>query len=168
MFGGEASPAWVIDAVQSGKVSEERLDVSIRRILKDKFRLGLFDNPYVNADDFSIFENKLFQQKGEEAQRKSLVLLKNEEQILPLQKGVKLFVEGIDKTVVEQFANLVTTPSEADYIILKTTTPYDPRSTYLLERFFHQGRLHFTEAEQSKYLKPVSYTHLTLPTKRIV
>ena len=107
----------------------------------------------MNADDFSIFENKLFQQKGEEAQRKSLVLLKNEEQILPLQKGVKLFVEGIDKTVVEQFANLVTTPSEADYIILKTTTPYDPRSTYLLERFFHQGRLHFTEAEQSKYLK---------------
>ena len=144
MFGGEASPQWVIELVQSGELSEERLDLSIRRILKDKFRLGLFDNPYVAVDNFTVFNKEAINQKGEAAQRKSLVLLKNEKNILPLKKGVKLFVEGMDIEVVEQFSNIVSTPSEADYIILKLYTPFDPRSKYLLERFFHQGRLDFT------------------------
>jgi len=36
--------------VREGKVSEERIDQSIRRLLRDKFRLGLFDNPYVDVD----------------------------------------------------------------------------------------------------------------------
>lgn len=153
MFGGEASPEWIIELVKAGKVSEERLNLSIRRILRDKFRLGLFDNPYVSTDDFSIYENKTFQQKGEEAQRKSLVLLKNEDQVLPLKKGTKIFVEGIEEQVAKQFSTIVTDPSEADYIILKLYTPFDPRSEYVLEQAFHQGRLHFTEEEQSKYLK---------------
>ena len=153
MFGGEASPQWVIELVQSGELSEERLDLSIRRILKDKFRLGLFNNPYVAVDNFTVFNNEAINQKGEAAQRKSLVLLKNEKNILPLKKGVKLFVEGMDKEVVEKFSNIVSTPSEADYIILKLYTPFDPRSKYLLERFFQQGRLDFTAEEKSKYLK---------------
>ena len=72
---------------------------------------------------------------------------------MPLKKGVKLFVEGMDKGVVEQFSNIVSNPSEADYIILKLYTPFDPRRKYLLERFFHQGRLDFPAEEKSKYLK---------------
>lgn len=153
MFGGEASPKWVIELVESGKVSEERLNVSIRRILKDKFRLGLFDNPYLPTDDFSIFENETYVQKGKEAQRKSLVLLKNEDSILPLPKGAKIFVEGLNEEVATKFSTLVSKPDEADFIILKLFTPFDPRSQYMLERFFHQGRLHFTEEEKSEYLK---------------
>ena len=153
MFGGEASPQWVIELVKSGKLSEERLNLSVKRVLKDKFRLGLFDNPYVQLDDFSIYKKESFQQLGDAAQRKSLVLLKNENNILPLKKGVKIFVEGLDPSIAEQYANIVTSPAEADYIILKLFTPFDPRSTYLLERFFHQGRLHFTEEEKANYLK---------------
>ena len=153
MFGGEASPEWIIEQVESGTLSNHRLDVSIRRILKDKFRLGLFDNPYLAEDGFSKLEMEKFNQKGKEAQRRSLVLLKNDEKLLPLKKGVKIFVEGLDKTIAAQFSNVVSDPSEADFIILKLNTPYDPRSKYLLERFFHQGRLHFTEEEKSKHLK---------------
>ncbi len=153
MFGGEASPEWIIELVKTGKVSEERLDISIKRILRDKFRLGLFDNPYVPTDDFSIFKNETFKEKGKAAQRKSLVLLKNENNILPLKKGVKIFVEGVDEKVAEQFATIVSDPSEADFIILKLFTPYDERDEYFLENFFHQGRLNFTEEEKSKYLK---------------
>lgn len=164
MFGGEAAPKWVIDLVNSGQLTKDRLDASVKRILKDKFRLGLFDNPYVIVDDFSIYENENFKQKGVEAQRKSLVLLKNEQQVLPLKKGAKLFVEGIEKTVAEQFSNIVTNPSDADYIILKLRTPFDPRDTYLLEQFFHQGRLDFTEKERAKYLKLIQ----TKPTITIM
>lgn len=153
MFGGEASPEWVIELVKTGKISEERLDISIKRILRDKFRLGLFDNPYVATDDFSIFENETFKEKGENAQRKSLVLLKNENNILPLKKEAKIFIEGLDKKVAEQFATIVSDPSEADFIILKLFTPFDERNEYFLEKFFHQGRLDFTEKEKSKYIK---------------
>ncbi len=152
MYGGEASPDWIIELVNSGKLSQERLDQSIRRILKDKFVLGLFDNPYVEEDRFSKLDHSRFNEKGKIAQQKSLVLLKNEDQILPLKKGAKLFVEGIKKEVAEQFSTLVSDPSEADYIILKLLTPFDPRSEYQLERFFHQGRLDFPEEEKKKYL----------------
>lgn len=152
MLGGEASPEWVVELIESGKLSEERLDVSIRRILRDKFRLGLFDDPYLDEDGYAKLDHELFTQKGKEATRKSLVLLKNDEDLLPLKKGVKIFVEGLDVKVAEQFASVVTKPDEADYIILKIRTPFDPRSEYLLERFFHQGRLHYTEEEKRKHL----------------
>lgn len=153
MFGGEATPEWIIDLVNEGQFSEERLDLSVGRILRDKFRLGLFDDPYLKANDLSIFENNAIRKLGEEAQRRSMVLLKNEAQILPLKQGVKIYAEGISEEAAAEFADLVSDPSEADYIILKLYTPYDPRSEYMLERFFHQGRLHFNEEEKSDILE---------------
>jgi len=153
MFGGEATPEWIIDLVNEGQFSEERLDLSVGRILRDKFRLGLFDDPYLKANDLSIFENDAIRKLGEEAQRRSMVLLKNEAQILPLKQGVKIYAEGISEEAAAEFADLVSDPSEADYIILKLYTPYDPRSEYMLERFFHQGRLHFNEEEKSDILE---------------
>ena len=153
MFGGEASPQWVVDIVKTGKISEARLDVSIRRILRDKFTLGLFDNPYIDESNILIFDNESFKRKGEEAQRKSLVLLKNEQSILPLSTEVKIYVEGIEASTAKKFTQVVSHPDDADVIILKLRTPFDPRDTYFLERFFHQGRLHFTNEEKSKYLK---------------
>ena len=153
MFGGEAIPDLVVELVKTGKVSEARLDVSVKRILRDKFRLGLFDNPYLDLDKLDVLRSAEFLAKGKEAQQKSLVLLKNENQILPLKNDVKIYVEGIMETTAKQFANVVSKPEEADFIILKLNTPYEPRSQYMLERFFHQGRLHFTEKEKEPILK---------------
>ena len=48
-FGGEACPEIVVELVRSGRIGEERIDMSVRRLLRDKFRLGLFDDPYVDA-----------------------------------------------------------------------------------------------------------------------
>ena len=44
-FGGESSPHQIIDLVNEGRLSEERIDESVRRLLRDKFTLGLFEDP---------------------------------------------------------------------------------------------------------------------------
>ena len=49
-FGGESRPGLVIEAVLSGRVSEERIDQSVRRLLREKFVLGLFDQPFIDVD----------------------------------------------------------------------------------------------------------------------
>ena len=77
-FGGEACPEVIVELVRSGQVTEARIDESVRRLLRDKFRLGLFDNPYLDVDAAErIAGNPAFRQAGELAQRKSIVLLKN-------------------------------------------------------------------------------------------
>jgi len=154
MFGGEATPSWIVELVESGRLTEARVDISIRRILRDKFTLGLFDDPYVDVDveNEAIYKNEEFRKKGEEAQRRSLVLLKNEGNILPIQKDAKVYMQGFTDDATKEYANVVSNPSDADIILLKLTTPYDPRSTYMLERFFHQGRLDFTPEEKKKHL----------------
>ena len=144
MFGGESSPEWIIELVSSGKLSEERVDKSVRRILRDKFQLGLFDNPFVNADNLSLVGHKTFIVKGKESQRKSLVLLKNDDTILPLKKGIKVFVQGFDKEVASQFSEVVSKPQDADIVLLRVNTPYSPRSDYFLERFFQARQIGYS------------------------
>ncbi|MFX0186126.1 MAG: glycoside hydrolase family 3 N-terminal domain-containing protein [Candidatus Hodarchaeota archaeon] len=81
-----------VKAVKKGKISEAALNQSVSRILKKKFELGLFENPYVDKDQekigrvFSNPENKKFARK---IARKSIVLLKNDDNILPLKKDLK-------------------------------------------------------------------------------
>ena len=152
MFGGEANPQWIIDLVKSGKISEARLDESLRRILRDKSKLGLFDQPYVSMDGLSIIGNPDFIKAGEEAQRKSMVLLKNENQLLPLKKETLIYVEGLDKELAKSFGTLVNRPEKADVILLQLEEPFDKRNDYLLERFFRQGRLYYTDKEKETYL----------------
>ncbi len=86
-FGGEACPEVIVELVESGQISEKRIDESVRRLLRDKFRLGLFDNPYVDPDVAEqVVGNPDFVAAGQEAQRKSIVLLKNGS-ILPIQRS---------------------------------------------------------------------------------
>ena len=49
-LGGEALPEVLVELVRAGRIAEERIDESARRLLRDKFRLGLFDDPYVDPD----------------------------------------------------------------------------------------------------------------------
>jgi beta-glucosidase-like glycosyl hydrolase len=77
-IGGETIPERLVALVKAGKISEQRINSSTQRILLDKFRLGLFDNPFVDVQKaVETVGKKEFRDKGEEAQRKSLVLLKN-------------------------------------------------------------------------------------------
>ena len=160
MFGGESCAELVVELVNEGSISMERLDKSIRRILHDKFVLGLFDNPYLSEEDLQVFENETFKEKGLEAQRKSLVLLKNarlpgqEADILPLSPDVKVYPQGINAKALEAYATVVESPEEADVIVLKFGTPYTPveNPEFFLQRMFHEGRLDFPEAEKQEML----------------
>lgn len=155
VFGGESVTEHVIDLVESGELSESRIDVSVRRILRDKFRLGLFDNPYVDLDKTSIVGNPEFVKKGKEAQRKSMVLLKNENKMLPLSSDKKIYLHGITQSgLVEKFPQIVENLDEADVIVQKLQTPSSPpEGGGLLARLIPQGRLDYPEDEKEEILE---------------
>ena len=75
--------------VKSGKVSEKQIDESVRNILRLKFRLGLFDNPYVKIESKSAFYSENALAKAKQLAIESAVLLKNNNQILPLSEKIK-------------------------------------------------------------------------------
>ncbi|HHP7242742.1 MAG TPA: glycoside hydrolase family 3 N-terminal domain-containing protein [Cyclobacteriaceae bacterium] len=155
-FGGESSPEYIIELVSSGQITESRIDESVRRLLEDKFELGLFDNPYVDIERATtLVGNQNFVDKGKEAQKKSTVLLKNDD-LLPLDEGTKVYVENINKSIAEQYGSLVDSPEQADVIIIRLQTPYEKRNDYFIEQFFHQGRLHFSEERKKEILELIS------------
>ncbi len=157
MFGGESRPDLVLQLLEEGAITEERLDVSLRRIFRDKFRLGLFDKPYVDTEKLDVVGNPDFIAKGKEAQRKALVLLKNENNFLPLSSDKKVYVEGMVKGLEKLYPQIVDNVSDADIIIKKLDTPSSPPiGDNLLERFFPQGRLDFPEEEKTEILELIS------------
>ena len=154
MFGGEALPNLVVELVKEGKISEKRIDSSMRRILKEKFRLGLFDHPYLDPAGVKILNNADFAAKGIEAQQKSLVLLKNEANILPLKSSTKIFLEGFNKEETKAYPNLVSSMEAADVIVLKIGTPDNAGpEKYILQKLFNHGSLAFSDKEEARLLK---------------
>ncbi|WP_040568843.1 glycoside hydrolase family 3 protein [Microbacterium algeriense] len=144
-FGGEANPELLLELIADGEVTEERLDISARRILREKFELGLFDDPFVDEDAADEIVGRAdFRAAGEEAQRASITVLANDD-VLPFPPGRKLYVEGIDADVAAAFGQVVDTPAEADLAILRLQAPFEERAT-MFENFFHAGSLEFSEA----------------------
>lgn len=87
IFSGGADPSLLLETVKKGLVSEERINESITRLLREKFQLGLFENPYVDVEAaVKTVGNADFQKKGDLALRKSIVLLRNEDKLLPIAK----------------------------------------------------------------------------------
>ncbi|MFB7891678.1 glycoside hydrolase family 3 protein [Microbacterium sp. NPDC056044] len=143
-FGGEHDPSLLLGLVRDGRVSEERLDVSARRLLREKFELGLFENPYVDVEAAdAIVGSAEFRAAGEAAQRASIAVLSNDG-ALPLRRGLKLYVEGIAPEAVAHHGEAVGTPEEADAAILRLQAPYEQRAS-MFENFFHAGSLDFPE-----------------------
>jgi len=94
IFSGTADPAVLLETVKKGMVTESRINESVGRLLKEKFELGLFENPYVDvAKAEKIVGNAEFQQKADVAHRKSIVLLRNNETLLPVTKKTKVYFE---------------------------------------------------------------------------
>ena len=152
-FGGEACPEVIVQLVHEGKVSEERINQSVRRLLRDKFRLGLFDNPYLDVDAAEkIVGQPEFRKVGELAQRKSIVLLKNEKSTMPLKSGLKIYVKNIKPEAVSQYGQIVDDPAKADIAILRLNAPYEKRKG-MMESFFHAGDLDFKGPEKGRILK---------------
>ena len=143
-FGGEANPELLLELVADGEITEERIDVSARRILREKFELGLFENPFVDEDAADDIVGRAdFRAAGEEAQRASITVLTNDG-ALPFARGLKLYVEGIDAEVAASFGEVVATPAEADLAIIRLQAPFEERET-MFENFFHAGSLDFAD-----------------------
>lgn len=146
-FGGEAIPELIVELVRAGRVSEDRINESVRRLLRVKFALGLFDDPYVDEDTAEVVVGRAdFRKAGLEAQRRSLTLLTNgteDNPLLPLAPGTKVYAPNLTLADFAGHRELVSDIDQADVALVRLRTPYDPRNTYFLEAKFHAGDLQF-------------------------
>jgi beta-glucosidase len=84
----------MVKAVKEGKISMERLNDAVRRILYVKNQLGLFTNPLPQFDQYPLFGSDQFKKMAKQAALESITLLKNESQTLPLQSTQRILVAG--------------------------------------------------------------------------
>jgi len=104
-FGGESCPEYVVQLVKDGRLSEARINQSVRRLLKQKFELGLFDAPFVDETKVSeILGSPVSAALGHASQERAMTLLKNEDDFLPIKGQPKIYVENIDKEVAARYA----------------------------------------------------------------
>ncbi len=144
-FGGEKCPEYVVELVNAGKLSEARIDQSIRRLLLQKFQLGLFDNPFVDESQLSsVFGTPLSTAAGLGSQERAMTLLKNDQQVLPLKGTPKIHVTNISPEVATRYGTVVDDPEQADFAILRLDTPWVPLDTKNpFQQGFHHGDLDF-------------------------
>jgi beta-glucosidase len=163
-FGGQESPHNLVELVRAGVLTESRIDESARRLLALKFKLGLFDDPFVDADAAeSLTGTTEYIEAGLEAQRRSVVLLKVGElpdgtAALPIRNHPKLYVENTSSEVAGRYADVVASPSEADVAVLRLQTPYQPKGRGFLARMFHHGDLDFKGKEKQRILEILDAT----------
>ena len=135
-YGGETETSYLIKLIKENIISEGRINESVKRILVNKFELGLFDDPYVDENKIKDRVNtKKNIEAGLDAQRKSIVLLENNG-ALPLKKGMKIFVDGLDNNIAKDFGVLVKDPSDADVIIMYIHTVFNGNQESGLNRVF--------------------------------
>jgi len=152
-FGGNNDKGPILEAYRmwcdayGEESARARFEQSAVRLLMNIFRTGLFENPYVDpAAATALVGNPDFMQQGYDAQLKSVVMLKNHENVLPLAKK-KVYVPKrhfpafagrfgifgahpdywdwpIDRKLVEQYYEWVDTPTEADFALVMIQEPY--------------------------------------------
>jgi len=151
MFGGcsrkePVLAAYALGCKQYGKdLMDQKFRKSAQRILTLMFRLGLFENPYLDpGESAAIVGNPAFVSAGLEAQRRSVVLLKNRQSVLPLKRGCKIYVPGrhieahytffrtmlpamdsvpLTETEARDYFRLVSNPEEADAAVVFAESP---------------------------------------------
>ncbi len=150
-FGGNNEVQPVLDAYEIGVAAngeafmQDRFRLSARRLLRNIFRTGLFENPYVDVDHSAQTVGKAqFVRDGLEAQRSSVVLVKNAAHTLPLAKGAKVYIpqkqqdafvdwfgfphqsrvfDPVDRALAGGFVTLVDSPDEADAAFVYLDSP---------------------------------------------
>lgn len=155
-FGGESCAEHVISLVKGGKLSETRINESVKRLLRQKFQLGLFDEPFVDESKVEkIFTNPEAKKLADASQRRAMTLLKNENNVLPLKlNSLKIYVKNIKPEIAAKYGTVVTNPSEADIAIIRLNTPYYPvESPIMMARMFHHGDLDFKGKEKDSILQ---------------
>jgi beta-glucosidase len=149
-FGGEECVDLLIDLVRTGRVSDSRIDESARRLLELKFRLGLFDDPFVDEDAAEdVVGHPDHRAAGLRAQAQAVTILRDAAPggtpVLPLGPDPerRVYVEGIDPAVAKSLGVVVDRPEEADLAVVRVAAPFEPRDDLLFESRFRQGSLEF-------------------------
>ncbi|MDR0864935.1 MAG: glycoside hydrolase family 3 protein [Candidatus Symbiothrix sp.] len=151
-FGGNNAKGPVLEAYQMGvkengtSFMRNRFEQSAVRLLRNIFRLGLFENPYLNPEESArIVGNPEFMKAGYEAQLKSVILLKNKQHVLPMTGKKTVYIpkiyfpavtnwwgkttEGkddypVDLNLVKKYYNVTENPDEADFSLVFVTNPH--------------------------------------------
>jgi beta-glucosidase len=151
-FGGETCTEALVNLVRSHRVAEARVDESVRRLLREKIKLGLYQNHLVDEDRASdVLGRADFRHAGIAAQRRSVTVLINHlasRASLPLSPDLVVYAEGIDANVLSNYCNVTPDIDHADIAILRIKAPYESRVGGF-ERLFHAGTLEFSAIELS-------------------
>jgi len=150
-FGGNNDAGPVLEAYQMGvkehgeEFMRKRMEQSAVRLLKNIFRVGLFENPYLTVEETkNIVGNSEFMKAGYEAQLKSIILLKNKNKVLPVQKMKTVYIPKrtnaagrdffggpipesvsypINLEVVKKYLKTTDNPAEADFALVVIRSP---------------------------------------------
>jgi len=150
-FGGNNVAGPVIEAYQMGvkehgeKFMRARFELSAVRLLRNIFRLGLFENPYLNVEESKkTVGNPQFMKAGYDAQLKSVVLLKNKNHVLPLKQGITVYIpkrftasrkdfsgnitpekweEAVNPEIAKKYFKVTENPSDADLALVFVRSP---------------------------------------------
>ncbi|MCX5205855.1 glycoside hydrolase family 3 protein [Streptomyces sp. NBC_00237] len=156
-FGGEDDPALILEALDRGLVTEERLDTSVRRVLRDKERLGLLDDPSAGAVSPAAVHLQVATRESltlaRRVQAASVVALTGHP--TRLGRDVRVYAEGVDPHVLAAYAVPVDNVEEADLAVLRLAAPYDAHPAGSLEAAFHSGSLEFP-AETVRHVQAVA------------
>ncbi|MGQ7297006.1 glycoside hydrolase family 3 protein [Quadrisphaera sp. KR29] len=179
-FGGECEPALVVELLEQGLLTEERLDRSVRRLLSEKFALGLFDRPFLDLDEaLEVVGHPDHVAAGRAAQRSAVVRL-----VEPAARSAAdltaqpaagadqpagsstsevsahgcasppartVYAEGLADRAVARLGRKVTSPEDADVAVLRLQAPFESRPGKF-EAMFHAGSLEFEAGELSRLL----------------
>ncbi len=135
----------IVDLVNAGLLTTARIDEAAKRLLKEQFQLGLFENPYVDASRATAaIGSDANRAKGLEVQRKSVTLLQNQDRTLPLRAGARVYAMGMAKSDVEKYGFTVVdgealvngvrpSAAGADYAVIRVEVS-NPRAATALYR----------------------------------
>jgi len=157
-FGGEHCVDRLVRLVQSGRVAETRVDESARRLLREKFVLGLFDQRFVDEDQATtVLERPSHHAAGRRAQQRAVTVLVNDSVTLPLSSGIAVYAEGFAEgnaanEALEGYGVVVDGPEDAEVAIIRLKTPWVPRGGGGIADMFHGGSLEFLADEVERLL----------------
>jgi beta-glucosidase len=141
----------LVDAVRAGELTEARLDSSVRRVVRDKFAQGLFENPYADpAVAARLVGAEEFRAAALDAQRRSLVLLENARRMLPLAPaGKRVFLHRVSPDVARRYGwTVVDDPAVADVAIMRIDAPFQLlHPGYVFGAMQHEGDLGFRDGD---------------------
>jgi beta-glucosidase len=149
-FGGMDQPEYIVAAVRSGRISESRVDQSVRRVMIAKFRQDLFENPYVDVGAAErIAGNPEFQKAADDVQRRAQVLLENKRGLLPLAHGRKVYLRGLSAEAARAGGlTVVDRLEDADVAILRMVAPSEIlHPMHVFGSRQHEGRLDFRNGD---------------------